>query len=163
MKKATLFVPAGVLCDLEREANRHFPDESGGVLLGYADADKPKRIQAVDQIGPGPEATHERHRFEPDAAWQTERIAAAYDESGRVVTYLGDWHSHPCGSAVPSVLDRSTARLIARSREARAPHPLMMIVHGCPGEWQVAAYRWGFWRLHEATVVITGGLGDQVQ
>jgi integrative and conjugative element protein (TIGR02256 family) len=152
MRRAEVVLPEPVLEEMEREADRHAPDESGGVLLGYRDRDDPRLIQVVSQVGPGLDAVHEPYRFEPDAAWQDDRIAAAYAESGRVVTYLGDWHSHPQGSPSPSKLDRSTARRIARSRTARTRHPLIVILWGREGDWRVSPYRWARWRLRSAAV-----------
>jgi len=150
MKQAHVLLPQSVLELMTREAERTFPKESGGALMGYRDVDDEDLIQVVAQIGPGPEAIHETHRFEPDGKWQATQIASVYKESGRVITYLGDWHSHPRGSSTPSSLDRSTARDIARCDEARAPNPLILIVFGKPEIWDVAAYRRQRWRLRPA-------------
>jgi integrative and conjugative element protein (TIGR02256 family) len=139
---------------MEEEAERGYPDESGGALLGYFRASDRDRIQVCEQVGPGPKAIHKRHRFEPDGDWQAERIAEGYARSGRINTYLGDWHSHPGGGGKPSALDRSTAREIAQCTEARLPHPLILIVFGGPTAWEVAAYRRGRWRLQPSRVVI---------
>lgn len=138
---------------MRREAERCYPCESGGVLLGYIDAGHTKRIEVLKQVGPGPDARHETHRFEPDGEWQARRIAAAYEGSGRIVTYLGDWHSHPRGGRKPSDLDRSTAAKIAESPAARAPHPLILILHGGPTDWDLSAYRRGRRRLRKAKLI----------
>ncbi len=130
---------AAVLAEMEAEAERHFPSESGGVLLGYRPPGHRRALQVTEVVGPGPRARHRRHRFEPDGAWQATEIAAAYERSGRTVTYLGDWHSHPRGSGRPSGLDRATARKIARSPKARAPRPLLIILFGEPESWRLAA------------------------
>ncbi len=79
--------------------------------------------------------------------WQRDRIATIYRESGNVVTYLGDWHSHPQGSRTPSRLDRRTARRIARFTAARVPHPLILIVSGGRDTWALHAYRYERRRL----------------
>ena len=150
MSAARIRLPERVLAAMRREAERHFPAESGGVLLGYADPADRKLIEVQKQIGPGPRAVHKSHRFEPDGEWQARQIAAAYRNSGRILTYLGDWHSHPRGGAKPSSIDRSTARKIATDRQARAPHPLIVILHGAPGKWEVAGYRFGRRRLRPA-------------
>jgi integrative and conjugative element protein (TIGR02256 family) len=153
--RAEIQIAATVLAEIEAEAERTFPDESGGVLLGYAGIGEPDRIRIREQIGPGPRAVHKSHRFEPDGEWQAEQIAASYAASGRVNGYLGDWHSHPHGGGSPSTLDRSTARRIAGCAEARAPHPLILIAFGEPGNWRLAAYRRGRWRLHSADLTIS--------
>lgn len=153
MSQARIGVPERVVAAMRREAERSYPRESGGVLLGYIDAEDAKQIEVLKQIGPGPDARHEPHRFEPDGEWQAQLIAATYENSGRIVTYLGDWHSHPRGGRKPSGLDRSTARKIAGSPAARAPHPMIVILHGGPTEWDLSAYRRGRRRLRKAKLI----------
>jgi integrative and conjugative element protein (TIGR02256 family) len=153
-RRAEVFVPAAVLQDMEAETERHAPEETGGVLLGYTDRTDARRIQVTLQLGPGPRAVHRRHFFDPDSEWQAHEIAAAYASSGRVSTYLGDWHSHPGGSRRPSGLDRSTARRIALCGRARASHPVMLILHGEAGDWRLAAYRRGRWQLRTARATV---------
>ena len=155
MRRTQILLPHRVLEAMKREARRRYPNESGGVLLGYRDVGDSRLIQVLDQIGPGPRAVHKPRRFEPDAEWQAERVASAYADSGRIATYLGDWHSHPRGFATPSELDRSTAREIARYAAARAPNPLIVILHGKPGAWNIAAHRRGRWRLRPIRVTLT--------
>lgn len=150
-----VLIPAAVLQAIEAEADRHAPQETGGILLGYPDRANRRLVQITLQVGPGPRAVHEAHRFEPDGAWQERQVAAMYAASGRVSTYLGDWHSHPCGSHKPSGLDRSTAARIALCEEARAPHPLIVILHGEPGCWQLAVYQRERWRLGRGNATIT--------
>lgn len=148
MTDSRVLVPQAVLAEMRSEAQRRQPNESGGVLMGYADRTDPNLIRVTAQIGPGPNATHRPHRFEPDTAWQCDEVARCYEHSGRIATYLGDWHSHPRGSARPSRLDRKTARRISRSRDARLPQPLMMILAGSE-EWAPQVYRYRLWRLRK--------------
>lgn len=147
MKGASLRIPTKVVKAMEDEAERHHPNETGGVLLGYFRNGEADRIQVTEQVGPGPEARHQRHRFDPDGDWQAEKVAEHYARSDRLESYLGDWHSHPDCGGKPSALDRSTAKKIADCEEARAPRPLIVILHGEPGNWNLAAYRRERWRL----------------
>jgi integrative and conjugative element protein (TIGR02256 family) len=147
VRAAPVEIANSVLSEIESEAERRFPLESGGILLGYRYPSRREPIRITTQIGPGPKARHARHRFEPDGTWQDTELASAYERSGRLLTYLGDWHSHPNGPGKPSRLDRQTARAIARCREARLPHPLLLILHGKPGAWQLAPHRYRRRRL----------------
>lgn len=157
MRARRLRLPETVLAEMEREAERHAPDESGGVLLGYPSREDRRVLTALFQVGPGPDAIHRPHRFEPDGPWQERQVAAVYERSGGVATYLGDWHSHPGGVGRPSGLDRATARRIARAPEARCPHPLMVILAGGREEWEVAAHRLGRWRLRSIGLEVVKG------
>lgn len=132
------WIPASILCACRDEANVRFPLETGGVLMGYWHPSKVPVITAM--IGPGPGATRERHAFEPDQAWQIERIADHYRASGRRETYLGDWHTHPSARrGKVSRTDRGVLCRIIDTPEARCPNPLMAIWAGDP---EVG------WRLH---------------
>ena len=121
-----------------READDRAPFETGGVLLGVSD-DEHLWIEAV--VGPGPGARHGRTWFVPDAAFQQDRIAELYEASGRRIAYLGDWHTHPGGSAALSWRDRRTLRKISRTPAARQSHPVMLILgHGKP--WRPTLWRY---------------------
>lgn len=135
-----LWLAQSALKAMVAEALRTEPLESGGVLLGWRDQTGTELVVA-HVVGPGADATHRRTKFSPDTDWQRQEIAAAYEASGRRVTYLGDWHSHPGGSDLPSRRDEKTARRIARSRSARAPQPVMLILTGKKKAWRAVPYR----------------------
>lgn len=119
-----------------REAATRAPEETGGLLVGYPSDDA---LVVTASIGPGPNAVHDRRSFAPDHAWQAEQLAALYEQSGRRIDYLGDWHTHPGGRPALSRLDRETLRRIALHGPARCPTALMLVVSGGP-VWQAAAF-----------------------
>ncbi len=112
---------------LLREAAELAPSETGGILMGYWSTDG-AAVVVTNSVPGGPAAVHQRSRFEPDPTWQREEVARLYRTSGRVHTYLGDWHTHPGGSARPSRLDKRTAKTIATAHEARSPRPVFIIL-----------------------------------
>lgn len=81
-------------------------------------------------IEAGPAAIHRRTSFEPDSDWQTAELASRYAAAERRLHYLGDWHTHPGGTNKLSITDRRTMRCIARSHQARCPHPIMAVLAG---------------------------------
>lgn len=119
---------------IEDEATRHFPLETGGVLAGYVADSGDVVVKAV--VGAGPNALHRRLRFEPDHAWQCDRLDELYRKSKGLVAYLGDWHTHPMASPEMSLLDRRTLLKIARDRESRCAAPLMLIGARDAREWR---------------------------
>jgi integrative and conjugative element protein (TIGR02256 family) len=134
---ARLFLPRALLVQMEAEARSHAPNETGGVMLGTA-IDSAVWVEAV--IGPGPRAVHRRASFTPDWEDQQREIATAYEQSGRRLAYLGDWHTHPGGGAHLSPTDTRTLRSIARHCAARQPNPIMAVLAG--GEpWSASAWR----------------------
>lgn len=99
--------------------------ETGGALLGWREDDE-WVVHTV--LGPGPRARHGFSTFEPDAEWQVERGRSIYRESGGMIAYVGEWHSHPRGSRRPSRQDTITMREIASDPAFRAPEPLSAII-----------------------------------
>lgn len=135
----TLWLTDRAAADIHKHADTKVPFETGGVLVGWH-LGGPAEIVVARAIGPGPNAVHERTRFIPDGAWTDEQVGRVYEASGRLVTYVGDWHSHPGGSPSLSGTDVETLRRISRLPEARCPHPVMVVVAGRAGEWTTKAH-----------------------
>jgi integrative and conjugative element protein (TIGR02256 family) len=150
----TVWLHAWVCELLLDQALSQAPNETGGMLLGYT-ADELPELRAVvtHSVEAGPGAVREPTAFEPDGAWQQERLERIYESSGHITSYVGDWHSHPLGPPDPSRRDRRTARLIAQEPDARAPNPLTVIVSP-HAERQVAAYRLVTRRLRRADLLV---------
>jgi integrative and conjugative element protein (TIGR02256 family) len=108
------------------------------MLVGYWS--ESGEVVIAKTIEGGPRAVRRLSRFEPDGDWQQQRLDEIYIHSGRLHTYLGDWHSHPHGEPRPSFRDRETAKKIAAAKEARAPRPLTLICSEDNGEWVWAAF-----------------------
>jgi integrative and conjugative element protein (TIGR02256 family) len=133
-----VWISEPALCAMRSEASAWSPRETGGVLVGYATPDLAEYvITAV--VGPGSDAKHRRRSFVPDTSFHEREIARLYEESHRTYTYLGDWHSHPGGTETLSFQDRCTLALIARTKAARIPSPLMAILHGS-SPWALAVW-----------------------
>ena len=103
-----------------------YPDsETGGMLLGYWQG---QEVVISKASKPGPAAQRGSTWFRPDHGWDTEHIAKVYASSGRTITYLGDWHTHPGATPTPSRTDRKTMKAVRREQAARQTRPLMVIV-----------------------------------
>ena len=112
------------------EADRVFPLETGGVLMGY-EALNNGGIVITKSIGPGMNALHGRSKFRPDYDYQESAIADHFYQKRGTETYLGDWHSHPnATSGELSFMDRLTLKKIANFDAARVQIPIMAILYG---------------------------------
>ena len=149
------------------EAARRFPHETGGILLGYTEAASRQVVVRVS-VGPGPRAIHRRTGFVPDHEYHERETARIYRASGRIWTYLGDWHTHPRGALSLSRADRRTLARIARSAEARAERPIMIVLAGgsvAPSSSTTmdgsagGGWRAGAWQLLERPSQIDAALG----
>lgn len=72
---------------------------------------------------------------------QLAEIARLYAGSGRLNTYIGDWHSHPTGSPAYSRVDAAAMKTVASSVESRCAFPLMLILGG-KDRWELIAWRY---------------------
>src|SRR5580700_9346084 len=123
MPKLTAWIPSRIFDSLIGEADRKFPVETGGVLIGYwADANT---AVVTASVGPGPDSVHGRYSFQHDHVWEASQIALRYEQSGRTEVYIGDWHTHPhATSGNLSFTDRCSIRRVIRSPEARVTRHL---------------------------------------
>lgn len=136
-----LYVPVGLLAALAEEGRDWSPLETGGMLVGYRTShDIGATLVITDTISGGPDAIRSRTHFVPDGVWQQHRLEALYEESGRRVTYLGDWHTHPDGRVRPSRTDRATYRRVAEDPDSRAAYPLILILALGLRSFRVGAY-----------------------
>lgn len=139
-QQAVIWFPANLQTQCTDEGNGKYPRETGGVLMGYWHTIDCAVVTAA--IGPGPNAIHERHSFEPDYAWQLSAIAEHYQRSGRRETYIGDWHTHPdANTGHLSRTDRRVLRQIIKAPAARSAAPLMAIFHGDDSDWRLSVWR----------------------
>jgi integrative and conjugative element protein (TIGR02256 family) len=150
--RTVVWLPARLLLRMSLEAESATPNETGGLLCGYI-VPGGANIVIEHLIGPGPLAQHSRSRFVPDHLAQEQALAILYRDSGRITTYLGDWHSHPRGGRQLSRTDRDTLLRISNHAEARVSEPLMCILVG--PRWQPVFWRTalGNRRLADRTVV----------
>jgi integrative and conjugative element protein (TIGR02256 family) len=137
---ATIWLPNRALRAMTEEAERTFPNETGGVLMGYWSASE-SEVVVTHVIGPGPLAVHEAVRFTPDADYQEQEISRWYLADALRHTYLGDWHSHPEGGTTLSPIDYRTLCKIASYEMARAPTPLMAVL-SLNGQWSLSVWRY---------------------
>jgi integrative and conjugative element protein (TIGR02256 family) len=121
------------------QADRLFPKEVGGVLMGYR-ASATRETVVTHVIGPGPRASCQQTRFIPDKRYQLDAIHTHYQESGRRETYLGDWHTHPRSGSDLSPIDARALSTIAKSKASNQPNPLMGILAG-GDPWLLTVWR----------------------
>jgi integrative and conjugative element protein (TIGR02256 family) len=137
----TVWLPRALIRRMLEATTSAGERETGGMLVGYEGADRPELV-VTDLIEAGPRARRDEYEFHPDGRWQRRELARVYHESGRVVTFLGDWHSHPHGLPLPSDTDVETAARTAANERARAPRPLTLIVGRDEDEWLLVAFRY---------------------
>lgn len=97
-----LYIDEGVLRQLRRLRQQGFPNETGGVLLGYYDFNI-KAVIVVMGLPAPPDSKASSTFFKRGIERLPEVVKDASVRTAGMVHYIGEWHSHPPGhSASPS-------------------------------------------------------------
>jgi integrative and conjugative element protein (TIGR02256 family) len=90
--------------------------EAGGVLLGLR---RDPHIEVVSATFPSSGDVRRRYRFSRGSKSHQRAATRAWAESGKLIDYVGEWHTHPEDCPSPSGLDR--IELLRRTREHGEP------------------------------------------
>lgn len=123
-----------------RSARVHGPPvETGGLLFGQRDA--AAGVLWVNEVtGPPPDSVCSEQEF----VCGTSGNKAFRDEKHRrgrgSLEFIGMWHTHPGGSAMPSLRDFTSMTALVLNDDPSLPKSLAVIVGGTPDEPQLGAY-----------------------
>ena len=106
---------------IESDAVRWGLRETGGPLFGYEACGE---LVVTEAFLPGPRATHLPFLYRPDRDAVDRAITEVHERSSGRERWIGSWHTHPFGRALPSLVDRRTAGRIAREAAVACPRPL---------------------------------------
>jgi integrative and conjugative element protein (TIGR02256 family) len=115
----------------------HLPNETGGVLLGYIDR-KLQSIFVVDILSAPSDSRGDSSGFTRGVEGLKEQIETAQTRTANVVSYIGEWHSHPPGiSTNPSEQDIKLLTTLAETLKPDGLPGLMLIVGGSEEKWSI--------------------------
>lgn len=105
------------------------PPETGGILLGTADA-KARTVHIVEALPSPPDSKEETVGYERGMAGVEQSIRNAMARTMDQVRYIGEWHSHPKNSFVlPSSIDLTQMVWLAGVLEME-DRPAVMLIAG---------------------------------
>lgn len=128
----TIDVTERVQAHLRNAATSALPRETGGLLLGCTIDERTIVTEAV--VVADDEATASSFRVPANA---TAAIVAEARERDARVGYVGEWHSHTCGTG-PSALDVATMIEVATEVTERAP--VLILVTATPESVSLSGY-----------------------
>jgi hypothetical protein len=101
-----VYIDDGVCEKMRSLRSANLPNETGGILLGYHDFNINSII--VTEALPAPrDSRSSGASFARGLAGVIEAVADANKRTAGIVSYIGEWHSHPSGhGARPSTLDK---------------------------------------------------------
>jgi integrative and conjugative element protein (TIGR02256 family) len=131
----------GLRSKIRHMREKGLPKETGGVLLGYFDMTN-EAVYVVDAL-PAPS---DSQRGSGEFIRGVEGLEAVVEEAnrrtGKVVTYVGEWHTHPRGVApLPSVWDVDLMVHLATLLHRDGLPALMLIVGDAREQWLVGSVR----------------------
>ncbi len=87
------------------ELENNKPNETGGILIGRIDRAK-KIIYVTDVITAPEDSKKSPYLFTRGVKGLTEQVEKIRSQSGEMLEYVGEWHTHPTGSAKLSGTDQ---------------------------------------------------------
>jgi integrative and conjugative element protein (TIGR02256 family) len=122
--------------------------EAGGILLGSY---RGPHVEIIGCTTPLPRDRRFWNLFDRKDPGHREEAVRCWQQSGKTVTFVGEWHTHPEATPSPSFVDRSTWRRIARRHKFG---PLVFVIRGISGWW------FGIWREGNLTSLAPLGGAD---
>jgi integrative and conjugative element protein (TIGR02256 family) len=109
------------------QVSSHAP-ESGGILLGYV---RTPHLEILEASEPTFWDKSLRFLFDRGSRGHREMAERRWKESGGLVRYIGEWHTHPEDYPTPSHVDREGWVKLAEKRQDQ--RPVLAIVVGRKG------------------------------
>lgn len=101
-KNSYLLISANVIEAIQWYRQFEHSPESGGILLGtYRD----QHIEITHLTEPGPRDKQTRFSFYRKDQIHQSTAEKLWKESGGIITYIGEWHTHPQINPKPSRID----------------------------------------------------------
>lgn len=118
----------GFLIEAKEYRDDALPNETGGLLFGIIDQ-KDKSITLVKACPAPDNSISSPASFMRGAYEQPDILENCHERTAGVVTYVGDWHSHPKGcAALPSHDDIAQLEFLSDSLQAEGMPALMLII-----------------------------------
>ncbi|MFC1223402.1 Mov34/MPN/PAD-1 family protein [Pedobacter sp. BG31] len=90
---------------LINELNENRPNETGGIFIGRVDKVN-KIIHVADIINAPSDSTKSPYMFTRGIEGLSEKVKEIREKTGDMLEYVGEWHTHPTGSASLSGTDK---------------------------------------------------------
>lgn len=124
----TLRIPDNVIVEMQNYRQSHFPNETGGVLVGGIDISR-STIYVSKALSSPPDSIEWPNSYIRGVRGLKEEISIIHKMSGNELSYIGEWHSHPKGyRSSPSSADLAAHRILAEQMRVDGMPSLMLIV-----------------------------------
>jgi integrative and conjugative element protein (TIGR02256 family) len=114
-----------LLNSLVENGKSHYPNEFGGFLVGYYSDDN-RYLHITNTILPK-SFKASKCSFERSTKGIKKKLDTYYKETPQKF-YVGEWHTHPDNSPIPSMTDISAINAIINNRNACLANPVLLII-----------------------------------
>lgn len=90
---------------MSQQLRRHDPNETGGILVGRIAATR-RTVYVTRLVAPPPDSRGTPFGFTRGTDRLPESIERVRDRTGGLLTYVGEWHTHPMGGSELSETDK---------------------------------------------------------
>ncbi|MEP1085210.1 MULTISPECIES: Mov34/MPN/PAD-1 family protein [Bacteroidota] len=141
VEKIGLSIEVGdeLLNSLIVKGKSHYPNEFGGFLIGHYSDDQ-KHLNITNTIFPI-NFKASKNSFERNTYGIEKKLAAYYIETPKKI-YVGEWHTHPDNSPVPSNMDILAVNSITNYPNACLSNPVLLIIGYSKTEVDFGFYVW---------------------
>ncbi|MBK0383968.1 Mov34/MPN/PAD-1 family protein [Pedobacter sp. SD-b] len=125
IEKIGLSLEAELLNKLLEIGKTHYQKEFGGFLIGYYSEDN-RHLHITDTVLPK-RYQASKYSFERS----TEGIENEFTEfytGTPIKIYIGEWHTHPNNSPIPSATDISAINTIINNKNTSIANPVLLII-----------------------------------
>ncbi len=128
-----------LLNSLVEKGKSHYPNEFGGFLIGYY-ADGNKHLHITDTILPK-SFKASKYSFERSTKGTDKKLGNYFKEASKKF-YVGEWHTHPDDSPIPSSTDISAINAIINDKNACLANPVLLIIRYSKTQVDFGFYVW---------------------
>lgn len=134
-----------LLDSLVEKGKSHYPNEFGGFLVGYCSDDN-KHLCITNTILPK-KYKASKYSFERTTKDIDKELDSYYKETPKKF-YVGEWHTHPNNSPIPSSTDISAINTIINNQNTCLANPVLLIVGYSKMQIDFGFYVWFKNKLH---------------
>jgi integrative and conjugative element protein (TIGR02256 family) len=128
-----------LLNSLLEKGKSHYPNEFGGFLVGYY-ADDNNHLHITDTILPK-SFKASKYSFERSTKGIEKKLCNYFKETPKKF-YVGEWHTHPENSPIPSSTDISAINAIINNQNACLANPVLLIIGYSKSKVDFGFYVW---------------------
>lgn len=142
----SLEIKDGLIEKMKKHGKEHYPNEYGGLLVGrYSDDFKSVFIE--ETVLPK-EFKSSRFKFERGAEG-LKKVLHDFFKQTPSLSYVGEWHTHPDSTPVPSIMDVNAMNEVVGHKEVLIMNPLLLIIGVTKTTFQYAFYVYSNGKMYQ--------------